>query len=138
MENQTPPPIPPPPTPPPPYSSAPVALSESDERMWAMLAHLVALPGSFFLIGTVLGPLIIWQIYKDKSAYVDYHGKESVNFQITMALAAAISILLMFVLIGFVLITIVGIVWVVFTVIAGIKANNGEYYRYPLTIRFIK
>ncbi|MBD2703924.1 DUF4870 domain-containing protein [Spirosoma sp. BT702] len=113
-------------------------MSESDERMWAMLSHLIALPGSFFLIGTVLGPVIIWQINKDKSAYVDYHGKESVNFQITMALATAVSIVLMFVIIGFVLICIVGLVWLIFTVIAGIKANNGEYYRYPLTIRFIK
>ncbi|GAB3994494.1 DUF4870 domain-containing protein [Spirosoma daeguense] len=106
--------------------------------MWAMLAHLIALPGSFFLIGTVVAPVVVWQIYKDKSAYIDYHGKESVNFQITMALATAISLLLMFVLVGFVLLFIVGIVWAVFTIIAGIKANNGEYYRYPLSIRFIK
>ncbi|WP_460947531.1 DUF4870 domain-containing protein [Spirosoma daeguense] len=131
MENQ--------PPPPPPYSpTPPVQLSESDERMWAMLAHLIALPGSFFLIGTVVAPVVVWQIYKDKSAYIDYHGKESVNFQITMALATAISLLLMFVLVGFVLLFIVGIVWAVFTIIAGIKANNGEYYRYPLSIRFIK
>ena len=128
MENQ----------PPPPYTPAPLPMSESDARLWAMLAHLSALPGSFFVIGSIVAPLAIWQIQKDKSAFVDYHGKEAVNFQITMALAAALSFLLMFVLIGLVLIWVVGIIWLVFSIIAGIKANNGEYYRYPLTVRFIK
>ncbi|MCX6219348.1 DUF4870 domain-containing protein [Spirosoma sp.] len=129
MENQ-------PPTPP--FSPVPAPMSESDVRMWAMLAHLSALTGLFTGIGFIITPLIVWQIQKDKSAYIDYHGKEAVNFQITIALVSAVSFLLMFVLIGFVLIWIVGIVWLVFTIIAAIKANNGEYYRYPLTIRFIK
>ena len=121
-----------------PFTPAPTAMSESDARMWAMLAHLSALTGIFTLIGSVVGPLVVWQIQKDKSAYVDYHGKEAVNFQITMAIAFAVSFLLMIVLIGFVLIWILGAVWLVFTIIAAVKANNGEYYRYPLTIRFIK
>ncbi|GAB3641570.1 DUF4870 domain-containing protein [Spirosoma arcticum] len=113
-------------------------LSHPDERMWAMLTHLSALPGSFVLIGAIVAPLIIWQVQKDKSAFVDYHGKEAVNFQITMAIAAAVSFLLFLLLIGLVLIWIVGAVWLIFTVIAAIKANSGEYYKYPLTIRFIK
>ncbi|GAB3498780.1 DUF4870 domain-containing protein [Spirosoma knui] len=127
MENQ--PPIPP---------TTPAYMSQNDERMWAMLTHLSALPGSFVLIGSIVLPIVIWQIQKEKSAYVDYHGKEAVNFNITIAIAAAVSFLLMFILIGFVLIWIVGAVWIVFTIIAAIKANNGEYYRYPVTIRFIK
>jgi uncharacterized Tic20 family protein len=85
-----------------------------------------------------VGPLIIWQIQKDKSAFVDYHGKEAVNFNITIAIAAAVSFLLFLLLIGLVLIWIVGAVWFIFTIIAAIKANNGEYYKYPLTFRFIK
>lgn len=129
MENQ-------PPTPP--FTPAPIPMSESDARMWAMLTHLSALPGTFFVIGTVIAPLIIWQIQKGKSAFVDYHGKEAVNFQITMAIAFAVSFLLMFILIGVFLMGIVGVVWLVFTIIAAVKANNGEYYRYPLTFRFIK
>ncbi|WP_461051815.1 DUF4870 domain-containing protein [Spirosoma arcticum] len=129
MENQ-------PPTPP--FSSTGMPLSHPDERMWAMLTHLSALPGSFVLIGAIVAPLIIWQVQKDKSAFVDYHGKEAVNFQITMAIAAAVSFLLFLLLIGLVLIWIVGAVWLIFTVIAAIKANSGEYYKYPLTIRFIK
>lgn len=129
MENQ-------PPTTP--YTPAPIPMSDSDSRMWAMLTHLSPLPGSLFVIGSVVAPLIIWQIQKDKSAFVDYHGKEAVNFQITMAIAFAISFLLMLIVIGVFLISIVGIVWLVFIIIAAVKANNGEYYRYPFTIRFIK
>jgi uncharacterized Tic20 family protein len=129
MENQ-------PPTPN--YAPVPTPMSESDVRLLAMLTHLSALTGLFTGVGFLIAPIIIWQIQKDKSAYIDYHGKEAVNFQITIALATAVSFLLMFVLIGFVLVWIVGVVWLVFTIIAAIKANNGEYYRYPLSIRFIK
>ncbi len=121
-----------------PYSNSPGQLSQSEERLWAMLTHLVALPGSFVLIGAIVAPLIVWQIQKDKSAFVDYHGKEAVNFQITMAIAAVVSFLLFLLLVGLVLIWIVGAVWLIFTIIAAIKAYNGEYYRYPLTFRFIK
>ncbi len=121
-----------------PLSPAPIPLTESDARMWAMLAHLSAIPGSFVLIGSVVAPLAIWQIQKEKSAFVDYHGKEAVNFQITIAIAFALSFLLMILVIGIFLLFVVGIVWLVFTIIAAIKANNGEYYRYPLTVRFIK
>ncbi len=103
-----------------------------------MLTHLVALPGSFALIGTIVAPLIVWQVQKDKSAFVDYHGKESVNFQITMAIAAGVSFFLFLLLVGLVLIWVVMILWIGFTIIAAIKAYNGEYYRYPLTYRFIK
>ncbi|QIP16733.1 DUF4870 domain-containing protein [Spirosoma aureum] len=122
----------------PPLSPAPVPLSESDARMWAMFTHLSALPGSFVLIGSIVLPLVIWQIQKEKSPFVDFHGKEAVNFNITIAIAACLSFLLMLILIGVFLIWVVGVVWLVFTVIAAVKANNGEYYRYPLTIRFIK
>lgn len=132
MENQ-------PPTPP--FSGAPdrpALFSQPDERMWAMLTHLSALPSSFVLIGAIVAPLIIWQIQKEKSAFIDYHGKEAVNFNITMAIAAGVSFLLFLLLIGLVLIWVVGAVWLIFTIIAAIKANNGEYYRYPLSIRLIK
>lgn len=128
MENQ-------PPTPP---LTPTTPTSQSDERMWAMLTHLSSLTGLFTVVGSLVGPLIVWQIQKNKSAFIDYHGKEAVNFNITMALAAGVSFLLFLLLVGLVLIWIVGIVWFIFTIIAAIKANNGEYYRYPVTIRFIK
>ena len=128
----------------PPYSTPPNSpigpnpMSQSDERLWAMLVHLSALPGSFVVIGSIILPLVIWQIHKERSAFVDYHGKEAVNFNITMAIAAAVSFVLFLLLVGLVLIWLVGLVWLVFTVIAAVRASNGEYYRYPVTIRFIK
>lgn len=124
--------------PPTPLFSGSSNVSQPDERMWAMLTHLSALTGLFTVVGSLVGPLIIWQIQKDKSAFIDHHGKEAVNFNITIAIAAGVSFALFLLLIGFVLIWIVGAVWLIFTIIAGIKANNGEYYRYPVTIRFIK
>jgi uncharacterized Tic20 family protein len=121
----------------PPYSSQP-PFSDSDSRTWAVITHLSAIPGSFVVIGSVVAPLIIWQIQKERSAFVDFHGKEAVNFNITMAIAAAVSFFLIFILVGLFLIWVVGAVWLIFTIIAAIKASNGEYYRHPISFRFIK
>jgi len=134
-ENETvapPPPESPPPQPPP----APVAGS-NDERMWAMFAHLSALSGFIIPFGSILGPLIIWQIKKNEYALVDDQGKEALNFQITMAIAFLVCCILVFILIGIVLIWVVGLFDLVMTVIAAIKANNGERYRYPFTLRLV-
>lgn len=107
-------------------------------RQMAMLAHLL---GALF---GFLGPLIIWLTQKDKDPFANDQGKEALNFQLTM-------------LIGYVATTVIGVVlscvtfglssllplviWVfqlIFGIIAGTKANAGEYYRYPITIRFIQ
>ncbi|MGM9510241.1 DUF4870 domain-containing protein [Larkinella sp. GY13] len=119
-----------------PPSSVP-PLSPSDERLWGMLAHLSALAGFIIPFGNVIGPVVVWQIQKDKSAFVDYHGKEAVNFQITMTIAFCIALLLIIVVIGLPILIVLGILSLVFSVIAGVKANNGEYYKYPFTFRFI-
>ncbi|WP_128545303.1 DUF4870 domain-containing protein [Larkinella soli] len=122
------------PTPPPTTSQ----LSPADERMWGLLAHLSALAGFIIPFGNIIGPLIVWQINKDKSAYVDYHGKESLNFQITVSIAYVIGFFLIFLLIGIPLLIVLALTSLVLLILAGVKANNGEYYRYPLTVRFIK
>ena len=115
-----------------------------DARMWAMFCHLAGLAGYLIpLVGNIVAPLIIWQIKKDELPFVDEQGKEAVNFQISMSLYALIGIVLCAVTcIGAVLIPVVGIVVgifdMVFLLIAAVKANNGQHYRYPLTIRFIK
>jgi uncharacterized Tic20 family protein len=103
-----------------------------------MFAHLSALIGLIVPFGNVLGPLVIWLVQKDKMAFVDDQGKEALNFQITVFGAALISAFLMFILIGFLLIFVVGLGALVLTIIAAIKANEGVAYRYPLTIRLIK
>jgi len=125
--------------PPPPPVGAPTA----EERQWAMFAHLSALLGglvtSHFLgLGCLIGPLIIWLVKKDTMPFVDDQAKESLNFNITVAIAAMVCGVLMLVLIGFVLLPLLALAWVVFIVIAAIKANEGERYRYPFTLRLIK
>ena len=110
-----------------------------DARMWATFCHLAALVGYITGgLGLVVGPLIIWLIKKEDFPFVNEHGKEAVNFQISMTIYAAVSFLLCLVFIGFLLLPAVGIVDLVLLIIAAIKANNGEHYRYPLTIRFIQ
>ena len=109
----------------------------AEERQWGMIAHLSALIGFVIPFGTVIGPLIVWQMKKAEMPFVDDQGKEALNFQITVAIAAFACLLLGFILIGFLLLPIVAIGAIVLTVIAGIKANEGEVYRYPLTWRII-
>ncbi len=114
-----------------------------DARMWAMICHLAGLAGLVVpVIGCIIGPLIVWQIKKEEFPFVDEQGKEAVNFQISMSLylliSAIIWIPLSFVCIGVFIPVAIGIVDLVFLLIAAVKANNGEHYRYPLTIRFIK
>ncbi len=110
-----------------------------DACMWAMFCHLAGL--CVFVVpfvGNIVGPLILWQIKKDEYPFVGEQGKEAVNFQISMTIYGLISAALSFVCIGFFLLAAVGVVDLVFLLIAAVKANNGQHYRYPLTIRFIK
>ncbi len=110
-----------------------------DACMWAMFCHLAGLAGYVMpLVGNIVGPLIFWQLKKDEYPFVDEHGKEAVNFQISMTLYAVISLLLFVVCVGPFLLVAVAIVDLVFLLIAAVKANNGQSYRYPLTIRFVK
>jgi uncharacterized Tic20 family protein len=118
-------------------TQVPGEIPESARKM-AMACHLLALVGLLGNgVGFLLGPLIIWVVKKDEHPFIDEQGKEAINFQITMFIAMIISAILILVLIGFFLMFIVGILMVVFPIIAGIKANNGEHYRYPMTIRLL-
>ena len=120
---------------------APVGADSSvsaDERLWGMIAHLSALAGFIIPFGNIAGPLIVWMIKKDAMPFVDDQGKESLNFQITVTIAAIVAAVLIVFLIGFLLLPAVGLAALVFTVIAGIKANEGVAYRYPFTLRLIK
>lgn len=110
-----------------------------DARLWAMIAHLAGFLGYFLpVVGSLIGPLIIWQLKRDVHPYVDEQGKEALNFQITVALAALVSLLLMVVVIGFFLMAIVVVGAIVLMIIAAIKANEGAGYRYPFCLRLIK
>ena len=124
--------IPPPPSEPP-MAGAPSA----EERQWAMFAHLSALVGVIIPLGSIIGPLVIWLIKKDTMPFVNDQGKEALNFNITVGIAAIVGWILCFILIGFLVLAVLAIAWLVFVIIATIKANEGTTYRYPFTLRLI-
>ncbi len=109
----------------------------SEDRSWGMLAHIAALAGYLIPLGNIIGPLVVWAMKRDISPFVDFHGKESINFQITMTIYVALSIILTLFVVGIVLLVAVGIFELIMIIVAAIKASNGEYFRYPLSIRFI-
>jgi uncharacterized protein len=114
------------------------AMSEKDARTWAMLCHIGAFAGYIIPFGHIIAPLIIWLIKKDESPFVDDQGKESLNFQISISIYAIIAALLTLVVIGFVLVIALLTFDMVMVIIAAVKSNNGERYRYPLCMRFVK
>jgi uncharacterized Tic20 family protein len=109
-----------------------------DACTWSMLCHLAGLAWFIIpLIGGIIGPLILWQIKKDQYPFVDKHGKEAMNFQISMLIYGLLSGLSLICCVGVVLLPLVVIADVTFAIIAAVKAGQGENWRYPLSIRFI-
>lgn len=133
-----PPPAPAPPpaygaAPPPAYAAGPVQpLSDSDARMWAMLAHIGGILFSF------VAPLVVWAIFKERSRFVEEQSKEALNFQITLVIAYIVGSILTVILIGVIILFAAWIAAIVFGIIGGMAANRGEPYRYPFAIRLIK
>ena len=115
-----------------------VALTPNDKTM-GMLCHLLALSGFVGVpFGNIVGPLIIWLTQKDKSSFADFHGKESLNFQITILIAGLISGVLCLILVGFLLLFALWVYGIVMTIVATMKANEGIRFQYPFTLRLIK
>ncbi len=100
--------------------------TSSEDRLWATLAHLS------IVAVALIGPLVIWLVKKDDSAFVEEQAKEALNFHITVMIASFV------LLITFVGPIIIGIGALVYGVIAGVEANKGVCYRYPYTLRLIK
>jgi len=109
-----------------------------EARSWGMVCHLVAFSGFIIPFGNILGPLIVWAVKKDTHPFIDDQGKEAMNFQLSMTIALIVSFFLIFVVVGFVLIVILCIFVLVMIIVAAVRASEGIYYRYPLTIRFFK
>jgi len=135
------PPSPEPPTSQPPAGSQPPNPQPpplKQDRTLDATCHFLAFAGFMIPFGNIIGPLVLWAIKKDETPSVNEHGKESVNFQISMTIYTIVAALSTFILIGFVLLPAVIVLNIVLVIIAGVKAANGEFYRYPLTIRFVK
>jgi uncharacterized Tic20 family protein len=112
--------------------------TSSNVRTWTVLCHASALAGLFLhFLGHLLGPLIVWLVKRGDSPEIDAHGKESLNFQISMLIYDAIAAILCIVLIGIPILIALWVLNTVFVIIASVKASEGTLYRYPFTIRFI-
>lgn len=104
----------------------------SDETMWSMLAHLGGIILGF------IAPLIVMLTKGNESPYTKYHAVEALNFQIVIAIGWVVAFVLTFVIIGFLLYPVLIIGNIIFCVLAGLAANKGEAYRYPVNIRLVK
>ena len=109
-----------------------------DEKLWGMLCHLSAVAGYVVPFGNIIGPLIIWLIKKEESDYVNKQGKSSLNFEISISIYILISIFLIFVIIGIPILIGLAIFQLIVVIIASIRAYDGQYFKYPLTIEFVK
>ncbi|HEX2375144.1 MAG TPA: DUF4870 domain-containing protein [Actinomycetota bacterium] len=140
MSEQVPPPQPPPPPaggPPPGGPPGQRPLPPDQERLWAMLAHLLSFVAAYLFLGFV-APLVVMLVFGPRSAYVRAHAVESLNFNLSWLLYAIVAVVLIVIGIGILILLALGIAYVVLIVIASIRANNGEFFRYPLTIRFVR
>ena len=118
--------------------SPPTPSTSSDVRTWSVLCHASALLGLFFhFLGHLGGPLIVWLMKRGDSPEIDAHGKESLNFQISMLIYDAVAAILCIVLIGIPILIALWVLNTVFVIVASVKASEGKFYRYPFTIRFI-
>ena len=120
----------------PPPLSAPAL---TNVRTWNALSHASALLGVFLHFpGHLLGPLIVWLAKRDDSPEIDAHGREALNFQISMLIYNIVAAVFCLILIGFVFLAILWVLNAVLVIIAAIQASDGKFYRYPMTIRFIQ
>lgn len=126
--------------------AATASATASEERTWAMWSHLgpllmgvaaMLVTAGALSIFTFVFPLIVMNTIGSRSARVRAHAVESLNFQLSILIYGIVSFVLIFVLVGFVLLPIVGVMWLVFTIIGAVRASRGEEYRYPLTIRMV-
>lgn len=116
-----------------------VTVTTTHNRTWCVLCHAIALLGLFtHFLGHIFGPLIVWLLKRGDGADIDAHGKESLNFQLSMLIYDAIALILCLVVIGIPILFVLWILNTVLVIVASIKASEGELYHYPLTIRFIK
>ncbi|MGB4779497.1 DUF4870 domain-containing protein [Microbacterium sp.] len=120
-----------PPYQPPAGYAAPQPLSPSDEKMWATLVHV---GGIFF---NFLPALIGYLVLKDRGPFVRAHTATALNFQLTMLIAQFVSAVLWIAIIGIFLTIAISIVTLIFSIIAAVQANKGEWYTYPLSIKFV-
>jgi uncharacterized Tic20 family protein len=117
---------------------ASVRPQEEQTRQWAMFLHLSLLAGFVVPIAGLVAPIVIWQLKKTELPGIDVHGKNALNWIISDLIYVIVGVILIFAIIGIPLLFALAIVSIIFPVIAAIKANNGEVWKYPMSITIIK
>lgn len=117
--------------------SLPPATPSADNSL-AVVMHLLGFAGFVFPFGNIIAPLILWLVKRSDSPLLDRTGKEVVNYQISYTIYGAVAAALCLVLVGFLILPVLFILWVVFMIVAAVKTGNGEEYRYPGIIRLLQ
>ncbi len=112
------------------------ALSVRDENIWAMLIHLSQFFSYFIPLGGIIAPILLWQIKKTESPHIDRNGRIVANWLFTYLILFVCFIILSFLLVGIPLLILLIVLGIVFPVIGAIKANDGDAWVYPFSIRF--
>jgi hypothetical protein len=128
------PPAPWPPAAPPAAHSGPLTTTDLN---WATAAHLSGFVAAYVALG-FMGPLVVLLTEGRRSPFVRRHAVEALNFNLTVLIALAVSAVLVVVLVGFLMLPLVGIAYVVLTIMGAVAASRGQEFRYPLTIRFVR
>ena len=116
----------------------PMALQTPEQKQMGMFLHLSQLLNAVLPPAGIVVPIVLWQIKKDEMPALDAHGKMVVNWLISSLIYFVVSLILTIVLIGILGLIALAVMSVVFPIIGGIKANNGAFWEYPLTIKFLK
>ncbi|MBT8331385.1 MAG: DUF4870 domain-containing protein [Deltaproteobacteria bacterium] len=112
-------------------------LSEDQENNWGMWAHISTFSSMIVPLGNFIGPFVVWQLKKNESEFVADQAKEALNFQISLFIYMMISAILILIVIGIFLIFGLMLFGLIMVIVAGVKANQGEFYRYPMCLRLI-
>ena len=107
-------------------------------RNTAVAAHLSTFAGLVVPFGSVIGPLAVWLTRRDRDPFIDEAGREALNFGISIAVYGAVVLVAALMLVGIPLLIAGVIAWVVLASLAAVKASQGQAYRYPLTMRFVR
>ena len=117
---------------------APMSLQTPEQKQMGLFLHLSQLANVILFPIGIIVPIVIWQTQKDKIPALDAHGKMVANWMISSFIYAVVSLFLMLVIVGIFTLLAVAVMGIVFPIIGAVKANNGELWEYPLTIKFLK
>jgi uncharacterized protein len=111
---------------------------DQEVRNAAVAAHLSTFAGLVVPFGSVIGPLAVWLTRRDRDPFIDQAGREALNFGISIAVYGAVVLAAALLLVGIPLLIVGVVAWVVLASLAAAKASQGQSYRYPLTMRFVR